>query len=401
MIDTIVLTLNETSFHIFEHVRFSPSTEGLYSSYYRLGGRANLICKQNPTPAELAAGIYKPRLSATKRINKYRRSEITLKIEFSIPKLLFGNNFDELRDADFPKVITRLQQSLNDMGVQVTEPVLVNAPVSAIHFSKNIPLTDYTTPYTYLEQLAKINLNKRLDLNKTDFRNEGHSLKFRANSFEIAFYDKMKDLQQAKTSDKRAEEKENAIQLNLFENVLTRKPFEVLRMEVRLNRRQKLKHTLKCVGVNADPTFKSVFKKAIARKVLLYYMAEIESSYPAILLYNNKDHKDFISDLIIHNPGLGLRKALQMLGARMLIDEVGVREFREVTSTYGKSNWYRLNKEMLSLHYPQKGNSFAVIRTCLEQGKPLKLLDYRRKRTRNIAHRPHPRFLGATTSRTG
>ena len=393
MIDTIVLTLNEASFQIFKHDKFSPSTDGLYSSYYRLGGRSNLICKQNPTPAELAAGIYKPRLSVTKRINKHRRLEITLKIEFSIPKLLFGNNFDELKDTDFAQAVTKLHQSLNDMGVHVTKPVLIKAPVSAIHFSKNIPLIDYSTPYAYLEQLSKINLNQRLDLNQTDFRNEGHSLKFRANSFEIAFYDKMKDLQKAKTSDKRAEEKENSIQLNLFDTVLTCKPFEVLRMEVRLNKRQKLKHTLKCVGVNAEPTFQNVFKSAIARKVLLYYMTEIERSYPAILLYNNKDHKDFISDLIIHNPKLGMRKALQMLGARILIDEVGVREFREVTRTYGKANWYRLNKEMLSLHYPQNTNSLAVIRACLEDHKPLKLADYKKKR-RKTAHRPAIAFWG-------
>jgi len=189
MIDTIVLTLKQNSFQITEHEKFSPSTEGLYSPsrYYRLGGRANLLCKQNPTSAELAAGIYKPRLTATKRFNKHRNFEITLKIEFSIPKLIFGNNFDELEDTDFTLAVSKLKQRLRDMGVSVLEPVLASAPISSIHYSKNIPLVDYTTPYTYLEQLSRINLNQRLDLNQTDFRNEGHSRKFRAISFEGAF----------------------------------------------------------------------------------------------------------------------------------------------------------------------------------------------------------------------
>ena len=379
MIDTVVLTLNENSFKVFEHEKFSPSTEGLYSHYYRVGGRGNLVCKQNPTPAELAAGIYKPRLSATKRLNKYKRFEITLKIEFSVPKLLFGNNFDELRDADFPKVITKLKHSLNDMGVHVLEPVLAAAPVSAIHFSKNIPLIDYSTPYAYLVQLSKVNLNQRLDLNQTDFRNEGHSLKYRTNSFEIAFYDKMKDLHKAKTSEKRAEERENAIQLNLFEDIPMQKPFEVLRMEVRLNKRQKLKQELRHIGIVTEPTFQTLFKREIARKVLLNYMAVIEKGYPAILLYNCKDPEDFLSDFIIHNQKAKLGKALQMLGSRTLIDKVGVREFREITRKYGKANWYRLNKEMFSLNYPQKGNSFAVLRHCLEEFKPLKLVDFQER----------------------
>ena len=191
MIDTIVLTLRQGMFTIMHHDYFSPSTEGLYkqSEYYRLGSRSNMVCKQNPTPSELKAGIYKPRLTVTKRINKQHQFEITMKVEFSVPKLLFGNNFDELDDPDFDKVLQLLKEKLRGMGVMIFEQLLINAPVSAIHYSKNIPLTDYSTPYTYLEKLYKSNIDQRLDLNQTDFRNEGHSLKYRANSFEVVFYD--------------------------------------------------------------------------------------------------------------------------------------------------------------------------------------------------------------------
>ena len=106
MIDTIVLTLNTGMYTIFEPDNFSPSTRGLTdptAGYYRLGGRSNITCKQNPTPNELKRGIYKPRLTVTKRINRAGNFEIPLKIEFSIPKLLYGNNFDELTNTDFPQ----------------------------------------------------------------------------------------------------------------------------------------------------------------------------------------------------------------------------------------------------------------------------------------------------------
>ena len=384
MIDTIVLTLDEDSFKIVEHDKFSPSTEGLYSptGYYRLGGRANLTCVQNPTSTELRNGIYKPRLTVTKRIDRHHQFQITLKIEFSIPKLLYGNNFDELEDDDFTLVILKLKQSLRDMGVIVSEPVLINARVSAIHFSKNIPLVDYTTPYTYLERLAKINLNQRLDLNQTDFRNEGHSLKFRANSFEVAFYDKMKDLSKAKISEKRAEESENAIQLNLFKEVEIQKPFEVLRLEVRLNRRQKLRQVLKSVGIETEPTFQALFKREIAQKVLLEYMTRIERSYPPILLCDYKDAKTFLSNSLISNgktEKTGLRKALWMLGARMIIEEVGVREFREIVRRFNKATWYRLNKDMATMGELSDQQPFVAIRQCLEEFKPLKLIDFQEK----------------------
>jgi len=189
----------------------------------------------------------------------------------------------------------------------------------------------------------------------------------------------MKDLYKAKISEKRAEERENTLQMKLFESVEVSKPFEVLRMEVRLNKRQKLKQVLKSVGIEIEPTFQSLFRKDIAQKVLLHYMGVIEKGYPAILSYDCKDAKDFLSDFIIHNPKAGLKKAIQMLGLRILIDKVGVREFREITRKYGKANWYRLNKEMLSLNYPQKEDTFAPIRQCLEEFKPLKLIDFSNK----------------------
>lgn len=384
MIDTIVLILKQNMFTITDHTKFSPSTEGLYnpSGYYRLGGRSNMVCKQNPTPTELKNGIYKPRLTVTKRMNKYHEFEITMKIEFSAPKLLFGNNFDELKDENFEKIAQILQQKLKDMGVLVFWELLINASVSAIHYSKNIPLTDYSTPYSYLEKIYKANINQRLDLNQTDFRNEGHSLKYRANSFEVVFYDKLKDLKKAKISAKRAEEKDNAMQLNLFQEVKVKKPFEVLRMEVRLNRKQKIIQILKQTGIEIEPTFQALFKKEVAQKILLHYLDEIEAGYPS-LLYYSKEPKDFIAEFIINNPKAGLRKAIQMLGLKVLIDGIGIREFREITKQYGKEKWYGIHKELKDFSYPQRNSEFSTLRTALNKFEPLNLVDFTDKMINN------------------
>ena len=385
MIDTIVLTLKQSMFTIMDHDKFSPSTKGLYdsSNYYRLGGRSNMTCVQNPTSSELKNGIYKPRLTVTKRMNSDHNFEITLKIELSLPKLIFGNNFDELEDNDFDLVVSTLKQKLREMGVYLLENRLINAPVSNINYSKNIPLTDYSTPYTYLEMMSKININQRLDLNQTDFRNEGHSLKYRANSFEVVFYDKLKDLSKAKISEKRAEEKDNAIQLNLFETVEIKKPFEVLRMEIRLNKKQKLIQILKKVGIEQEPTFQLLFSKEIAQKVLIYYLNEIEDGYPTLLLFDSKDPKGFLSEFMLHNPKAGIKKAIQMLGLRILLDQVGIREFRELTKRKSRQSWYNLNKEMRGMNYPQEVDTFAVLRNALTEFKPLKLVDFQEQMLNN------------------
>ncbi len=365
-------------FTILDHNKFTPSTVGFYSKYnhYQLGSRSNMKCQQNPTTYELKNGIYKPRLTVTNRLNKFAQFEITLKAELSIPKLLFGNNFDEVEETDFAKVTSLLKKKFNDMGVLIFEKYIPIATVSSIHYSKNIPLTDYTTPFTYIKEIYKANINQRLDLNQTDFRNEGHSLKFRANQFEVAFYDKLKDLNKAKISGKRAEEKDNGIQLKLFEQKPIKKPFEVLRMEVRLNRKRKIEQVLDKIGLDIEANFQNLFKKEISQKVLLYYLNEIEAGYPSLLSYDYKDPKRFISNFIVNNPKAGLRKTLQMFGLRVLFDRYGIREFREIVKMFGNNNWYRLNAEMKGLNYPKKTSVFAPLFKVLTEFKTLKLLDF-------------------------
>ncbi|GAG73973.1 unnamed protein product [marine sediment metagenome] len=219
MIDTIVLTIPKDKYIILDHDKFNPSTRGLFKSpYYPLGARSNFKCTQNPTKTELLKGIYKPRLTVTKRIRK-GYFEIPLKIEFSIPKLIYGNNFDEIQEEDFRNVIKKLKKKLKDMDILIRDIDLINAQVSAIHFSKNIALTDFSTCSMVIKELAKINLTKRLDLNKTSFRNEGQIIYFHCNSYEIAIYDKIKELEQAKISEKRSIESDSLIQLNLFDNL--------------------------------------------------------------------------------------------------------------------------------------------------------------------------------------
>lgn len=375
MIDTIVLMLQPDQYRIANHEKFSPSTKGLFEPpYYSFGGRGNFPCKQNPTTEEFKRGNYKPRLTVTRRPKK-GGFEITLRVEFSIPKLIFGNNFDEVEDAHFAQIVDTLVDKLREMGVLIFREMIVNASVSAVHYSKNIPLTDYSTPYGILKEIAKINLTQALDLNQTDFRNEGHCLKFHANSHELALYDKMKDLHKAKTSEKRAVERDNAIQLELFMDLKPKQPFEVLRMEARLIKREVIKRVFGKLGIESDLTFAQVFKTGISRKVLLSYLDTIKKGY-ALLAYIPKSAKDFIADFRIIQPKAKPRKMLQMLGLITACNETGIREFREAIERLGKHHWPRLLKDWQGCKFTPTRQPFKPIETALQAFLPLRLKDY-------------------------
>ena len=245
MIDTIVLTLQQNEFVILDHNMFAPSTAGLYYfPYYRFGKNSYISCYQNGTASELKNGIYKPRLTITRRL-KRGGFDISLRIEFSIPKLLYGNNFDEVDNKDFEDIKTRLKQTLLEMCVSTTLGFnLSNAQVSSIHYAKNIILRDYTTSGMIINEIAKLDLGKRLDINMRDYRNGGSIIKFHCNSFELTFYDKLKDLEQSKISEGRSYENDNIIQYTLFDDFPKKEPFEVFRIEIRLNKRYKIESEL-------------------------------------------------------------------------------------------------------------------------------------------------------------
>ncbi len=376
MIDTIVLTLSKDMFYITEPDKFTPSARWLDANTSLSGSRAYITSKQNPIKTELLDGLYKPRLTLTNRFNHTGSFEASLKIELSLPKLLYGNNFDELKDSDFESVSNKLQERLQEMGVHVFKHLLIKALVSAVHYSKNIPLTDGTTPYHFIKKIREANITQALDANQTDFRNDGHSFKWHCNSYEVAFYDKIKDLEFSKKSTKRAIEKDNIMQLGLFDALQKRKPFEVLRMEVRLNKRQKISQVFKRLGIDSEVTFQSVFDSKKSQLVLSYYLVEVEKQRSALLDRTYNDPQTLLADIVISNPKLKARQALQVFGLKQAFDKIGMRELRKILNRLSDRSWYRLVNTIKQVKLAKKNDTFGVIRKHLLSFEPLKLANF-------------------------
>ena len=378
MIDTIVLTIPKSKYIILDHNRFEPSTKGLFEPpYYSLGARSNFSCKQNPTKKDYQSKIYKPRLTITKRIRK-GGYVYPLRIEFSIPKLIYRNNFDEVKESDFKLVIETLQNCLKDMAIEIEETDLINAKVSSIHYSKNIALTDYTSCSMVLNELSKIDLTKRLDLDKTSFRNAGQVIHYHCNSYEIAIYDKIKDLEKAKVSEKRSIENDNQIQLNLFDNSPVAKPFEVIRIEVRLNDRGKIKRLLKSFKMAVEPTFVNLYSLTLSKKILTHFWDEIEKN-AFILKIDVKKSSNLLEKIIKNNSNIKLSKALKLLASIIIIQEIGARGFRNLINGYSKNNkfWYDIARELKLLNLPMdRYCSISEVSRSIRDFKPLELKCY-------------------------
>ena len=352
MLDTVVLTLDQREFEVLEPDRFSPSARGIVAPpYLALGARGVFTCFQNPTKTDFAEGRYRPRLTLTRR--KVREGfALTLRIEFSAPKLIFGNNFDELRSRDLESVLAALLRSLKGAGIRTTEDVLRAAKVSAIHYSKNMLLTDFTSCSMVMGELARLDLDARLDLSRTDYRNHGHAIRYHANSYEIVFYDKLKDLEKARFSEKRAIEKDSAVQFDLLENRgRFPKGVEVLRLEIRLGKRTKIRDVLKRAGAEVEPTFAALFDISIAKDVLRYFWSRVEAALPPAGAGAKERPEDILARIAAATseearPG----KLLQLLGGMILLDSVGIRGLRALILRHGTSrSWQRLKRDLKTM----------------------------------------------------
>jgi hypothetical protein len=377
MLDTVVLTLARPWFEIIEPERFSPSANVLLLPQYSVRSRGRFSCVLNPTKADRQTGRYWPRLAL---IRQKISSDwgLALRIEFSAPKLVFANNFDELQTCDFARVIEALHEALTSMGIHLSREALRRAPISAIHYSKNIPLTDYSTCSMAISDLQRIDLTKRLDLSRTDYRNEGHAIRYHANGFEVIFYDKLKDLEQALYSEKRGLEQDYVVQEQMSRRLASlAKEAQILRMEVRLGTRRKIKSVLKCIGVDTESTFEALFDARIAKSVLVQFWSPIQAQLPLIGGASLHRPEEIIAKLAIVGSGkVTPGKLMQQLGCIVLVDSIGVRGAGAALSRYcSRRSWQRYKRELKTLCLAKAAGYSALnqVEEALARFEPLQL----------------------------
>ena len=326
----------------------------------------------NPSPTYAKMGKYMPRLTLHRRPNKTIGISYQLAIEFSAPKMLFKQNFDELTEADFQALLTALREALHELtGHQFSPHQLANGDVGSWHPSKNIVFLDYTSCQTVLNTIGKLDISRTYDLQRTNFR-DGHVIHIHCNSLDIAFYDKMADLRRAKISEKRAFEKDNAIQLNLFEPLQEISPIEVLRYEVRFVGRNAVKRAFPDIK---HQTFEALFKKQLNQDILLEHWDKLTSSVDMLSLDERRPYELF-QNYLIDNPDATPQASLAAVAALLINGQEGVRNLRNLLEArYSPDAWYRI-KKLLKTPQPNRFTHFQHVDEALKQFTPTRMSEY-------------------------
>lgn len=381
MLDTVILLIPKTNFQIMKHERFMPTTKYLGSSFDAYSKHVN-----NPTAAEKQSGVYLPRLTVIRR-----GGQISLKIEFSVPKILYGNNLDEVEESDFQKIIELLKTKLWQMGVAISGSSLTSAEVSAFHPSKNIPLRGGYTSSFVIRELHKVNLSRKLDFDKVDFRNEGQSMQFYSASHALVMYDKLIDM--AKTEGRAVDKDQTKGQLSLLDLIAKKDPkTEILRIEVRLSKKAKMNQMLTKLGHAPNLTFQQVCKKKLCGSILQdYWQSYLE---PDAFLFDgiSKVGSVFIA-VVGQYARIKPKQAIYLTGLNLISKEFGMRQLRQMVEAMGcKKNWERIRKDCRLFKpetVPKLPNDFVKIIKDAIQSMDCYRTGRQPDRVKPKAHNPH------------
>lgn len=331
----------------------------------------------NPSSAYKKMGVYQPRLTYLERPTGLHTKTYELAIELSLPKLVYGNNFSELTDADFAEVVKKLSDTLRDTySIWLFPHLIEQASVRKIDYSKNIVFTDRTPVSNIVSNMRMADISKVYDVQNTDFKNGGHVYHIHTNSLDIAMYDKVADLKQEKVSPKRSREKDGYVQMSLLDELDRRKSVTVARLEVRLNGLRKIRNELAAVGVTSGTTFKEMYSTDISRKLLLRHWNNVFDRIPKGLL-----DSDTAEHLLINtkkaNDDMKLTEALARVGYAYLKKDHDERYVRNlVEGLFNQSQYRRFKQKSREPPNPTQLKTLLHVTNILTAMKPVSIEDH-------------------------
>jgi hypothetical protein len=379
-IDTVTLTLKNSDFAMFEPSRFTPNATRIIKAGSEDMGKSRFmraVC--NPTKQDTATFGYLPYLTLYKAL-RAGGFVTELRIQFSAPKLMYGNNFDELCAKDFDRTCERLLDALNYYGVKVYggTQTIAAAQVAVMHYAKNFALTNYMTARQAITELQKCNVNAWQDVSKTDYLDNGAGYKTHSKSRELAFYDKLAEHRKNQRG-QATFDADQQLQFDLFGNHDIKQPFEVLRMEIRLGSGRAIKSALGSAGLPTDEiTFATLFSPSYSQRILTHQLSVLYNNYPKITEASAPSITELFSSLYIQNPRRNLSTIVNAIGLYTLSQHIGLRGAKDIVGSRGSAALTRLVKRTNhELQYAtEKSEVFEVLQNGLHEFTPLHLKDF-------------------------
>lgn len=318
---------------------------------------------RNPTAAETSSGLYYPRLTGYRMGNKLRGVLSVANIEFSAPKLIYGNNVDELNDASFVVVLERLGHRLRQMGFMPDLQAIADGAVREVHYSKNLLLGNRYTVSDVIEHLRRIGVSRRLRHLNVVYGGTGNSMTLGAKTYSLTLYDKNEE-----------------VKADMGVEIAHRlQQHKILRFEAKMGSR-KLRSVFTLLGHDDTPTFRDIFSTERSQAVLLHYWDELISRDVLPLFSQPISPMELLRSVFQGQPEIKAKEAIYRTGMMLLArDRGGLGELRSLLdSRVNKETWYRFQRHLrhvsTTIAALQPDEWYWLLDTQLREFEPLRLL---------------------------
>lgn len=333
--DQIILEIPSKYFHVLNTRAFEPEYYPIRPGFFEY---KKYLSKLHPK------GYY-PQISIHGRPNKKLGYQYILKIQVSVPKLLYGNNLVSVNLEDEDRFYHILKAKCWDLGVEILASPK-NIKVIGFDPSINIYLTGGSTSDQAIRYLYKAYTSKNISFDKRDFRDKGHAIYLHTGKWNFVVYDKKEDLMKPKY--KRID-KLGGKDLQLFAKLKNK---EVLRLELHGRDQAKLLKLFQrfypgidevtCGMLFNEKIWKTILRESFLNGFLEGNRLAFSFEDNPMTWYERIKHKyPKLTDLQIR-----AKLALVLLAK----DNEGLKVYRrKYEKQYSQRQWYRLMAEIKEL----------------------------------------------------
>ena len=372
MLDTHRLIVRDGHYKIKDTAQFCTSVDSLRYQSFKEQKPAYLI-----VPNDLA-NCYFPQVFISKCLrttcNGSKAVSLDMFIECSIPKLLKGENLFSIREEQKEPFALKLSQVLEKAGVIVSPADIIAAPTSKLHIAHNM-LSNF--PVSIItDEIAMVDAWKYDPSTEKDgFRNSGECYHIHHSAYELAFYNKVTDIERLKSCTKHAVDGELCPNLSVYQKYLNGQNKHILRMEYRMNDTNYIKKEVNAIlgrPAKATVTVGDCFNNKLIQQILLKQWQKVEEACFKLPAYR-RDSTKLFAEVKRRNPkqqDAYLWKATYIL---QMIAEKGKPYVKNtLASMYGKEKARRMIENALLLKFTRRQpNYIAQIGQELKKFTPL------------------------------
>lgn len=367
MLDTLRFVVQQGRYEIKDTAQFSPVVDSLRYQSFSGQKPAYLIVPDD------FADCYFPQvfICKCKRMNWVY---LDMFIECSVPKFLKGENLFSIREEMKKPFALKMSQVLGRVGIIVSSDDIITAPLRKLHVAHNM-LSEY--PVNLITDEISMADAWKYDpsTEKDGFRNGGECYHIHHNAYELAFYNKITDMERLQGCTKHAVNGELYPNLSVYQKYLNGQSKHILRMELRLNDTNYIKKEVNSIlgrSANTAVTVEDSFNNKLAHQILLKQWHKVEEACFKLPVYR-RDSTKLFAEIKRRNPkrqDAYLWKAAYIL---QMIAEKGKPYVKNtLASMYGKIKAKTMIKDALTLKFTRRQpNYIAQIGQELKKFTPL------------------------------